>query len=488
MTPSPKPIPVRNPRTGELDYVVQPPSDTELAAICEGVRAAQPGWEARGVEARAGILRRWADEMELRRERLVAGEQADTGRFRLSGDMVDSTIGNIRSWCDRAPGLITTEAREGMSTIWTNVHYRSQVRPFELLGVISPWNQPIFLSTVDAIPALLAGCSVVVKCSEYAPRFSEPLMEAVRAVPELAEVFVFIQGAGETGQALIEQSDAVCFTGSVPTGRKVAEACARKFIPCFLELGGKDPVIVTETADQERAVTAVLRGSVFATGQVCHSIERVYVHRSRFDSFVDRLVQKAGELQLNYPEEAQGQIGPFIMERQASIADAQIDDAVAKGARILTGGKSEIHGGGVYMRPTVLVDVDHGMAIMTEETFAPVIPVMPYDDEEEALRLANDSAFGLSGAVIAGSMEEAARIGERIDAGGISLQDTTLTTSIVRDAEKSSFKMSGLGESRMGPSAIMRYFRRKVLMTNTTEPVNMADLTEVLPNSLTPTN
>lgn len=481
MSSSPLPIKVRNPRTGEFDYEVHPPSESELAALCQDRRAAQVGWEARGVEARAEIMRRWADEMELRRDRLVTAEQLDTGRFRIARDMVDATIGNIRSWCDRAPGLIGAETRDGMSTIWTNVHYRSQARPFQLLGVISPWNQPIFLSTVDAIPALLAGCAVVVKCSEYAPRFSEPLMDAVKAVPELAGVFDFIQGAGETGQALIEQSDAICFTGSVPTGRKVAEACARKFIPCFLELGGKDPVIVTESADEERAVSAVLRGSVFATGQVCHSIERVYVHRSKYDSFVERLVRSAQELKLSYPTEARGHIGPFIMERQAGIADEQLDEAVQKGAQILTGGKSERHGGGVYMRPTVLVNVDHTMAIMREETFAPVIPVMPYDDEEEAIRLANDSDFGLSGAVIAGSIDEARRIGERIDAGGISLQDTTLTTSIVRDAEKSSFKMSGLGESRMGPSAIMRYFRRKVLMTNTTDPVSMLSLNEELP-------
>jgi succinate-semialdehyde dehydrogenase / glutarate-semialdehyde dehydrogenase len=422
--------------------------------------------------------------MELRRDALVAAESADTGRFRLAGEMVNHTINGIRTWADRAGGLIAGNFREGTSSVWTNVRFQSQLRPYQLLGVISPWNQPIFLSTVDAVPALLAGCSVVVKCSEYAPRFSEPLMEAVRAVPELAEVFTFVQGAGETGQALIERSDAVCFTGSVPTGRKVAEACARRFIPCFLELGGKDPVVVTARADVGRAVTAVVRGTVFATGQVCHSIERVYVHRSNYDAFVELLVRAAQDVRLSYPDESRGHVGPFIMERQADIADAQLDDAISKGARVLTGGRSERHGGGVYMRPTVLVDVSHDMEIMVEETFAPIIPVMPYDDEEEAVRLANDTTFGLSGAVIAGDEEEARRIGERIDAGGISLQDTTLTTAIVLDAEKSSFRMSGLGESRMGPSAIMRYFRRKVLMTNTTEPVNMLDLAEIDPKTL----
>ncbi|MGE0796737.1 MAG: aldehyde dehydrogenase family protein [Lautropia sp.] len=474
-------IPVRNPRTGEFDYHIQPPSPAELAAQCRRLRSAQPAWEAREAAGRAEVLRRWADVLQARRDALVDAECADTGRFRLSREIVDVTIGGVRSWCDRAPGLIEAAIRRGQSTIWPNVRFESQLQPYRLLGVISPWNHPLFLSTVDAIPALLAGCAVVVKCSEIAPRFSDPVMDAIRAVPELAAVFTFVQGAGETGQQLIELADAVCFTGSVATGRKVAAACAHRFIPAFLELGGKDPAIVTAGADVEQACQAVLRGGVFATGQICHAIERVYVHRSLFQPFVQRLVEQAQALRLNYPDDARGHIGPFIMERQAAIVDAQLDDAVARGARILTGGKSERHGGGVYMRPTVLVDVDHSMEIMVEETFGPVIPVMPFDNEEEAVRLANDSQFGLSAAVIAGTPEDAERIGRRLDAGGISLQDTTLTIAITRDAEKSAFQLSGIGESRMGPSAILRYFRRKVLMTNTARPVVMSSLSEDLP-------
>lgn len=480
----PQPIPVMNPRTGKYDYEIQPPSDAQLDALVDGLRGAQPEWEAAGIEHRVDVMRRWADEMEARKEALINAEGIDTGRFWIARVIVDSVIDNIRKWADTAPDLLRTDIRDGMSTVWPNVHYQSQLRPYRVLGVISPWNQPMFLSTIDAIPALLAGCSVMVKCSEHAPRFSEPVMEAVNAVPELAAVFTYIHGAAETGQALIERADAVCFTGSVPTGRKVAEACARRFIPCFLELGGKDPVIITESADIDRAVSAVMRGGVYATGQVCHAIERVYVDRNIFDTFVERLVVAAEAIRLNYPDDARGHLGPFIMRGQAQIADAQLDDAVSKGARILTGGKSEELGGGLYMRPTVLVDVDHDMEIMVEETFAPIIPVMAYDDVEEAVRLANDSKFGLSGAVIAGSVQEAREIGERIDAGGISLQDTTLTTAIVRDAEKSSFGFSGLGESRMGPSAILRYCRRKVLMTNTTNPVEMHSMVEEFPEAV----
>ncbi len=480
---APPPIPVRNPRTGQADYTIQPLSANALEALCVRLRDGQVAWEDAGIAHRVAVMRRWADALTARREDIVAAERADTGRFRLSREIVDVTIAGVRSWCDRAPDLVASTARQGMSTIWPNVRFQSQLKPYGLLGVISPWNHPFFLSTVDAIPALLAGCAAIVKCSEIAPRFAEPVMAAVNDVPELASVFAFVQGAGETGQQLIQHVDALCFTGSVPTGRKVAEACARRFIPSFLELGGKDPVIVTATADVDRACTAVLRGGVFATGQICHAIERVYVHRSLYGTFVDKLVAGAQALRLSYPDDARGHIGPFILARQAAIVDAQLDDAVARGARILAGGKSEVHGGGLYMRPTVLVDVDHDMAIMRDETFGPVIPVMPFDTEEEAIRLANDSMFGLSGAVIAGTEDEAFRIGSRVNAGGISLQDTTLTIAITRDAEKTSFNLSGLGESRMGPSAILRFFRRKAIMTNTTQPVDMRDLAEVLPTS-----
>lgn len=478
---TPQAIAVRNPRTGANDYTINPPSADEMKALGARLRAGQPAWEALGAEGRAEVLRRWADALQERRSALIAAEAADTGRFRLSREMVDNTIANVRAWVERAPGLIAAAKREGQSSAWPHVRYESQLRPYSLLGVISPWNHPLFLSTIDAIPALLAGCAVLVKPSEIAPRFSDPVMDAIQAVPELAAVFAFVKGGVETGQQLIQQVDALCFTGSVPTGRKVAEACASRFIPVYLELGGKDAAIVTASADIDRAVQSVLRGGVFATGQICHAIERVYVQRSQYQPFVDRLVQEAEALKLSYPDDAQGQVGPFIMARQAGVVDAQLDEAVAHGARILTGGKSEVHGGGVYMRPTVLVDVNHDMEIMTEETFGPVIPVMPYDDEEEAIRLANDSQYGLSGAVIAGDADEARRIGERIEAGGISLQDTTLTNAIIRDAEKSYFGLSGMGEPRMGPIAIMRYFRRKVLITNTGNPVAMGSLIEDLP-------
>jgi acyl-CoA reductase-like NAD-dependent aldehyde dehydrogenase len=472
-------LPVVNPRTGEVDYHITPPTAEELSAKAKALREAQKEWGAAPIEHRAAVMKKWADEVEKNRDAITKAESADTGRFRISKESPDAVIWGVRGWADKAPEIVKRGLPEGTSSIMPHIKFRSQLKPYPLLGVISPWNFPLMLSTIDAIPALLAGCAAIIKPSEITPRFVEPLMETIQKVPELAKVLTYVVGGGETGAQLIENVDIVCFTGSVPTGRKVAEACARRFIPSFLELGGKDPVIVTENADIERATDAVLRGSVYATGQICFSIERVYVQEKIHDAFVDKLVSKAEQLELNYPDIHRGHIGPFIFGKQAAIVDEQLDDAVKHGAKIRTGGKSQNLGGGLYMRPTVLTDVTHDMKVIQDETFGPVIPVMKYKTKDDAVKMANDTIFGLSGAVIAGSDEEAYELGSQIDAGGISLQDTTLTGAILRDAEKTSFNFSGMGGSRMGPASIMRFFRKKALMTNTVAPSDMREIREL---------
>jgi succinate-semialdehyde dehydrogenase / glutarate-semialdehyde dehydrogenase len=346
--------------------------------------------------------------------------------------------------------------------------------------VISPWNGPLMLSCLDPVPALFAGAAVIVKPSEVAPRFVEPLLDTIRAVPELAEVFTFITGDGRTGQQLIQLIDMLCFTGSVANGRKVAVACAERLIPAYLELGGKDPAIVTASADLDAAATAVLRGATSGTGQVCFSVERVYVHESVHDTFVAELVRKAGELRLNYPDINAGEIGPFGYERQAEIARKHLADALAKGAVLRSGGPPEVLGaesgmpGGHFMRPTVLTEVSHDMLLMTEETFAPVIPVMRYRTDDEAVALANDTHYGLSASVLAGTPEEAARIAMRVNAGTVALQDTFLTLFKTRDIGTNSFADSGLGGDRTGPGSILRFVRKKALMTQHAPPAPLA--------------
>jgi acyl-CoA reductase-like NAD-dependent aldehyde dehydrogenase len=348
--------------------------------------------------------------------------------------------------------------------------------PYALVGVISPWNFPFLLAMLDAVPALMAGCAVIVKPSEVTPRFIAPLMDSIARFPELAGVLAFVEGDGVTGAALVGQSDFVCFTGSVPTGRKVGEACARHFIPCCLELGGKDPAIVLASADPERAASIVLRASVQATGQACQSLERVYVARPLYQRFLAALVAQAQAIELNYPDMHRGQLGPLIFERQATIIQEHLDDARARGARVLTGGVIETHGGGRWIRPTVLTDVRHDMKVMTEETFGPVIPVMPFDDVAEAVRLANDSEFGLSAAVI-GEEGEARAVAAGLAVGAVSINDGGLTTEAF-DSEKDAFRYSGMGPSRMGPSGLMRFVRRRAVLIQHGTPKDMSALEE----------
>jgi acyl-CoA reductase-like NAD-dependent aldehyde dehydrogenase len=407
------------------------------------------------------VLARWADEVAVVREELIDALFADTGRWAISVGEVDGAIRNIRRWAAQAPSLV--EEREFPSQLLPTVTISDQYVPYALACCISPWNFPVTLSLIDAVPALAAGCAVLVKPSEVTPRFIVPLQRALQRVPELSSVLALVTGGADTGRALVAVADVVCFTGSVATGRKVAEAAAARFIPAFLELGGKDPAVVLASADLEMATDVILKGAIANNGHACMSIERVYVQRPSYDAFVLRLVEKAEAVKLAYPDPRGGYLGPLIFEPQARIIEAQLDDARARGARVLTGGRIETLGGGLYCRPTVVVDVDHSMALMTEETFGPVIPVMPFDTVAEAIALANDSEFGLSACVLAGTLEEATVVGREIDAGGISLNDGCLTY-MTYEGEKNSFRFSGLGGSRMGAQGLRRFFRRKALI------------------------
>jgi acyl-CoA reductase-like NAD-dependent aldehyde dehydrogenase len=303
-----------------------------------------------------------------------------------------------------------------------------------------------------------------------------PLTASIAEVPELAAVLAFVTGDGVTGAGLIDQVDAVCFTGSVATGRKVADACARNFIPAFLELGGKDPAIVLGSADPDRAAATVLRASVQATGQACQSLERVYVDERIAPEFLERLVLRAKAVELNYPDSRRGQVGPLIFAKQAEIIEQQLRDAVARGARVLTGGTIERHGGGVWLRPTVVVDVTPDMTLMSEETFGPVIPVTTFRSLDDAVRLANDSVYGLSAAVL-GAEQEADAVARRLNVGAVSINDGALTTEVF-DAEKNAFNLSGLGASRMGPSGILRFLRKKALLIQRGRPKDLSAFDE----------
>lgn len=458
------PIPVRNPRTGEADYSIVPAGPDRIAAAAASLRAAQTAWAARPLAERIAVLQAWKAELVGARDALRAALFADTGRWRETVLEVDAVPKVVDRWCGEAPELLAPPPPRS-SRIIPTVTIDAVPTPYHLVGVISPWNFPLLLSLIDAIPALLAGCTVLVKPSEVTPRFMDPLNKTIAAVPDLAAVLAFVPGAGPTGAALIETVDAVCFTGSVATGRKVAEAAARAFIPAFLELGGKDPAIVLASADVERAAAACLSGSLSNAGQACQALERVYVDRRIHDAFLSSLVARAKRLRLAYPDPEVGEIGPMIFGRQAEIIADHLADAEAKGAKFLTGGRVERHGGGAWIAPTVITNVSHDMKLMTDESFGPLIPVMPFDTEDEAVRLANDSLYGLSAAVFAGTEAEARRVAARLEAGAVSINDAALT-AMVYDAEKNSFKLSGMGGSRMGAAGLTRFLRKKALLIN----------------------
>ncbi|GAA3593675.1 aldehyde dehydrogenase family protein [Nonomuraea rosea] len=446
---------VRNPITGQTDRPLSPIPPERLAAAAAGLRAAAPAWA--GAE-RGPVLSRFgaalADDDDL-----LAALVADTGRVGESVLERRIVAGLIDRWVRRAPALLAPPAEHPASL--PGVFVGGDAVPYELVGVISPYNFPLLLGLIDAVPALAAGCAVLVKPSEVTPRFVEPLM---RLVPDGLPLQV-VEGDGRTGAALVDLVDAVVFTGSVATGQVVARAAARAFVPAFLELGGKDPAIVLAGADLDRAAAAILWGGTANAGQSCQSIERVYVARAAQDEFLALLAGKAEQVGLTCEG---GPIGPIIRPGGAEVIAAHLADAVARGATVHTGGRIERHGGGHWCRPTVLSGVDHSMLVMTEETFGPVLPVMAVDGPDEAVALANDSRYGLSAAVFADSEERAMAVAGRLRAGAISVNDAALT-ALVHEGEKHSFRLSGLGGSRMGDASIARFLRRRAFLVNRSE-------------------
>ncbi|MEP5938396.1 MAG: aldehyde dehydrogenase family protein [Erythrobacter sp.] len=446
-------------------------SRADVAAEAERLRKLQPAWEAMGPEGRAAILNKFADAVDAAAPRIAAALAIDTGRGSVSWIEVQGCAGNIRGWAAKGPALFAGLDRGPKPSATPGIEIVTEYSAHPLFGAICPWNFPVILSHIDAIPALMAGSAALVKPSEVTPRFVEPMREVLAQVPELP--LAYVMGGPDVGQALIEEVDYVCFTGSTDTGRKVAEAAARQLIPANLELGGKDPMIITASADPEWAAQVALRSSIVATGQACQSIERIYVAREIAEAFLIALARQAEAVELTHPDPQSGHIGPFIFPPQGAKVQAQIDDAKSKGARVMTGGTVEDLGGGKYLRPTVLADVSPDMAVMREETFGPVLPVTIYDHLDDAVQMANDTEFGLSAAVLAGSLDEAAGIASRLDAGAISLQDGALT-SMVGDATNQSRKASGLGPSRMGNSGLLRFLREQAHIRQTGQPLPIA--------------
>ncbi|AFZ04140.1 aldehyde dehydrogenase family protein [Calothrix sp. PCC 6303] len=455
-------IEVRNPRNGKYDYVIIPPSPKLLSQQCSRLRKARLRWLSIDLDGRIQALQQWRKALLDSKKSLVDALILDTGRLDLSTYEVNSFLAAIDTWCNFAPKMLKDSQHK---TAISSINLQQTAVPYELVGIIGYWGFPL-LSVIDLIPALLAGCTVIVKPSEITPRFMAPLVKALNLVPKLRDVLTFVEGNEETTINLLEYVDFICFTGDLETGRNIAEIGAQQFIPVCLELGGKDPAIVLESADLELATSAIIWGAVVNSGQNSFAIERIYVAESIYEQFYHQLIAKANRLQLAYPTLESGKIGPLISIPQATKIEAQIENAIAQGAVVHCGGRIEEFGGGLWCLPTVLTEVNHSMEIMREPTLAPVMPVMPFSTIAEAVNLANDSIYGLGAAIFTNSETEAAEIASQIEVGTININDAAIAL-VMQEGESNPCKFSGIASSRTGTGALTRFLRQKTILSKT---------------------
>src|SRR3954471_5889738 len=366
-------IAVETPATGDTIGHVPDLSAAEVAALAKRARIAQPGWEALGFEGRAEVfheMRRWFVQ---NRQRVVQTIVAETGKAREDAQTTELflILDSLNFWAKKAPRYLADERVRATSPFTLGKKMYVRYRPYGLVGVIGPWNYPLSNSFGDCIPALMAGNAVILKPSEVTPLTSLLVEEGFRASGAPDDVFLVATGRGETGAALVDESDMVMFTGSTKTGKKVMARAAETLTPVSLELGGKDPMIVLRDADLERAANAAVWNGFMNGGQTCISVERVYVEEPVYDEFLGKVVEKTRALRQGKPG-APGSvdIGAVTFGPQVEIIERHVNDAVEKGARVVVGGKRR-QGRGRFFEPTVLVDVDHTMQCMTEETFGP---------------------------------------------------------------------------------------------------------------------
>ncbi len=451
-----------NPATGDRLAELPIASLEDVEAAKAKARAAFPSWSRLSAERRAAYLLKARDILVDRREEVLDLLVRETGKARTdaTADLL-LICETIEYYCNKGPKFI---ADKTISTrLAKNKRVRQQYYPRGLVVNISPWNYPLDLAWSPLVSALVAGNVVINKPSEVTPlislKFREILMDA--GVPDgVAQVLV---GRGDVGAALCKGVDFLCFTGSVATGRKVGAACAKELIPCTLELGGKDPAIVLEDADLERAINGVVWGAFFNAGQTCVSVERVYVVEDVYDAFVDGVVRLTQSLRQGIDADYSVDVGSMIFPQQIDIVEAHIADAVAKGATIRTGGRrNPDFSSGNFFEPTVLTEVDHTMDIMVEETFGPILPIMKVRDAEEALSHANASEFGLNASVWSKDSKRAQAIARRLESGNVCINEA-LYNYVSPEAQFGGVKNSGIGR-RKGPGEIQKFCNEKTVL------------------------
>ncbi|HVL81354.1 MAG TPA: aldehyde dehydrogenase family protein [Actinomycetota bacterium] len=443
-----------NPATLEPIGEVAVSSPEQVREAVEDARRAQRMWARYTMGDRARLLRRAAAVVAQRADELARLAVAEGGKtlFEAYAAEVMPTAEAFR-WTSRyAPRHLRPERLRHSSPLFRLKRSWLHFEPRGVVGIIAPWNYPLSIPATQVAFALAAGNAVVLKPSEFTPLIAEKLREVVEEAGFPSGLLQVVHGHGDVGAALVDaRPDKVVFTGSVATGRKVALAGAERSVPVTLELGGKDAAYVRADADLDVAVAGVLFGSYFNAGQTCAAVERVYVHAEVAEVFTERLAAGARSLRVGDPSAPETDVGPMIHAGQRAVVERHVDEAERLGASRLSGGPVETGLPGAFYAPAVLVDVPDDAALMREETFGPVVPVRVVSSDEEAVRLANDSEFGLTASVWTRDTRAARELAHRLEAGTVFVNDV-LYSFASPDAPWHGHKSSGTGitHSRYG--------------------------------------
>lgn len=408
------------PATGELvgTYVVT--RLDELTTMLADARRAAGAWRVTTPAERVALLQRLRTLIHDDLERIVDAVVAETGKVRceaLYADILPTLA--ILSWTiDHAAAVLGDEQRPTPALMFPGQSSYVQYAPMGVVAVFSPWNYPFQLAMVPVVTALAAGNCVLLKVSEVTPSMGPLIADLCRRAGFPEKVVQSVTGGPDVGRGLIEGGpDKIFFTGSAATGRAVMRAAAEQLIPVELELGGKDPMVVFADCNLERTVEGAVYGSLANSGQLCISVERLYVERDIYPRFCELVARRVNELRMG--QGADADLGPVISPAQIDVIERHVDDALAHGARLL-GGRSR---DGSYLAPVVLADCTHDMLVMREETFGPVVALMPFDSEAQAVEFANDSPYGLAASVWTGDIERGRRVARELVCGAVAVND-----------------------------------------------------------------
>lgn len=475
-----KPLTIEMPATGDLLGTVPHCTADDVAEAAEAARAAQRSWQQVPVVDRSKVLLRFANVVLDRQDELLDVIQLENGKARCHAFEEIADVAQVSSYYARtASGYLRPRRRAGALPVLTKTW--EYYHPKGLVGVICPWNYPLTLGISDALPALAAGNAVIVKpdkLTPYSTLLAAALLEEVGLPSGLLQV---VTGPGvELGNAVIDLTDFVMFTGSTAVGRSVATRAAGRLIDYSMELGGKNAVLILADADLRRAVPGAVRSAFSSSGQLCISMERMYVESAIFDEFVPRFVDAAKSLRLQHSLDYQADMGSLTSATQLAKVTSHVEDAVSKGATVLTGGKARPDIGPYFFEPTVLTNVTPGMTLYSEETFGPVISIYRVDDADEAVARANDSCYGLNFSVWTADATKGRDLATRLQAGSVNVNEAYAASWGSVDAGMGGWKDSGVGR-RHGEHGILKYTEAQTVAIQRLLPVAAP------PNGLPPT-